>query len=94
MAAGVTAHLSARRPEGLLIEENSEMIDDWDLVEEYLVQQEIERMEKAETAQATTEVQAPWEDGGTPRDPIDALNDDEREYDESFEDTPEVDQGY
>ena len=29
-----------------------------------------------------------------PRDPIDALNDDDREYDESQEDTPSVDQGY
>ena len=28
------------------------------------------------------------------RDPIDAMNDDEREYDETMEDVPEVDQGY
>ena len=84
------------RPEGCTIEESSEMISDFDLVEEKLAELEDERVRKAEESGWT---QTGWrgqaEEGSEgPRDPIDALNDDEREYDETLEDTPEVDQGY
>jgi hypothetical protein len=47
--------------------------------------------------QVFTELNSPQEEGEDDtglRDPIDALNDDDREYDISQEDTPSVDQGY
>lgn len=94
------------RPEGCTIEENSEMILPYDLVEDHLEEKEILRVREAEEASGWTQTEylpvsqanslSQEEEEGTnvPRDPIDALNDDDREYDETFEDTPEVDQGY
>lgn len=70
------------------------MIDDWDLVEQHLAEEERTRIDRAEAAMDVSEDVVFDTELGMPRDPIDALNDDEREYDESFEDTPEVDQGY
>lgn len=87
------------------------MISDFELVEDYIRDQDAEKIRKAEESgwsrtgwiggaeegAATGSAEAGSTDDGEtmgPRDPIDALNDDEREYDENFEDTPEVDQGY
>ena len=79
------------RPEGLYVEANEEMISDFELVEMHLIEQEEARVaELEEKSNLGTTVMAEE----APRDPIDALNDDEREYDETMEDTPSVDQGF
>lgn len=79
------------RPEGLYIEANEEMISDYHLVEYHLIEQEEARV-AALKEKTNLDTPVMMEEG--PRDPIDALNDDEREYDETMEDTPSVDQGF
>ena len=67
------------------------MMSEYHIAEQFLIAQEEERVAelKAKTQEGMIVVA---EEG--PRDPIDALNDDEREYDETMEDTPSVDQGF
>lgn len=77
----------------MLIERNQDIISDWDLVEAFHVEEERQRVATAVAAMDESDEGVIKDDDG-PRDPIVALNDDEREYDENFEDTPEVDQGY
>lgn len=83
--------LLSHRPEGLYIEENSEMMSTYHVSEAYLIAQEEARVAEL---MAKNEVDMPQQTEEGPRDPIDALNDDEREYDETMEDTPSVDQGF
>ena len=84
------------RPEGLAIQANSELPTEEDLVAHYLEQQQLEKERKYEAGVEAMVSPTAGEDSDVymPRDPIDALNDDEREYDESLEDTPEIDQGF
>ena len=67
------------------------MLSEYHVSEQYLIAQEEARV--AELKARTQEGMIVAAEEG-PRDPIDALNDDEREYDETMEDTPSVDQGF
>jgi len=81
--------------DGLFIEENQDLVSEYDLVEAWWAEQEQQRVARKVLASADPGSQeAPGDEQEAPRDPIDALNDDDREYDESQEDTPSVDQGY
>ena len=67
------------------------MMDAYHVSEYHLIAEEEERVAEL---QAKSEMDIPMQAEEDPRDPIDALNDDEREYDETLEDTPSVDQGF
>ena len=79
------------------------MMSSYEVSEEYLIEQEelrvAELKAKNQIGETSPAEEVPMdpveiEDPSDARDPIDALNDDEREYDETMEDTPSIDQGF